>query len=56
MKNSLHFNLNISSEIIQDNEIMVSFDVEWLFTTVSVKDSVLVLLTMLESNHESKPF
>ena len=32
VKNSLHFIFNISSEIIQDNQIMVSFDVEWLFT------------------------
>ena len=56
MKDSLHFIFNISSKIIQDNQIMVSFDVEWLFTTVSVKDSVLVLLTKLESNHETKPF
>ena len=55
-KNSLHFIFNISSEIIQDNQIMMSFDVEWLFATVPVKDSVLVLLTTLESDHEIKPF
>ena len=56
VKNSLHFIFNISSEIIQDNQIMMSFDVEWLFATVPVKDSVLVLLTTLESDHEIKPF
>ena len=56
VKNSLHFIFNISSEIIQDNQIMVSFDVELLFTTVPVKDSVLVLVAKLESNHETRPF
>ena len=56
VKNSLHFIFNIFSEILQDNQIMVSFDVEWLFTTVPVKDSVLVLLTKLGSDHETKPF
>jgi len=56
LKNSLNFIFNISSEIIQDNQIMVYFDVEWLFTTVPVKDSFLVLLTKLESNHETNPF
>ena len=35
---------------------MMSFDVEWLFATVPVKDSVLDLLTKLESDHETKPF
>ena len=56
VKNSLHFIFNISSEIIQDNQIMVSFDVELLFKTVPVKDSVLVLVAKLESNHETRPF
>ena len=56
VKNSVHFIINISSAIIQDNQIMMSFDVEWLFATVPVKDSVLVLLTKLESDHETKPF
>ena len=56
VKNSLHFIFNISREIIQDNQIMVSFDVELLFTTVPVKDSVLILLTKLESNLETKYF
>jgi len=53
---SMHFVFNISSEIIQDNQITVSFDVEWLLATVPVKDSVLVQLAKLESYHETKPF
>ena len=56
VKNSLHFIFSSSSEIIQDTQIMMSFDVEWLFATVPVKDSVLDLLTKLESDHETKLF
>ena len=35
---------------------MMSLDVEWRFTIVPIKDSVLVQLTKLESNHETKAF
>ena len=56
VKNSLHLIFHISSEIIQDNQIIVSFDVEWQFTTVPVKETVQVLLTNLESDDETKPF
>ena len=56
VKNSLHFIFNISSEKLHDNQIIVSFDVEWLFTTVPAKETVQVLLLKLESNHETKPF
>ena len=56
VKNALHFIFNISSEKLHHNQIMVSFDVEWLFTTVSVKETVQVLLIKLESDHETKPF
>ena len=56
VKNSLHFMFNISSEKLHDNQIMVSFDVEWLFTTVPVKETVQVLHIKLESDHETKPF
>ena len=55
MKNSLHFIFNISSEKVHDNQIMVSFDVEWLFTTAPVRETVQVLLIKLESDHETKP-
>ena len=55
VKNSLHFIFNISSEKLHHNQIMVSFDVVWLFTTVPVKDTVQVLLMKLESDHETKP-
>ena len=34
---------------------MVSFDVEWLFTTTPVKETVQVLVLKLESDHETKP-
>ena len=56
VKNSLHFIFNISSEKLHDNQIVVSFDVEWLFTTVSVKETVQVLLIKLECDNETKPF
>ena len=56
VKNSWHFIFSSSSEIIQDTQITMSFDVEWLFATIPVKDSVLDLPTKLESDHESKPF
>ena len=40
VKNWLHFIFSISSEKPYDNQIMVSFDDEWLFTTVPVKETV----------------
>jgi len=55
VKNSLHFILGSSSEIIQDTQIMMSFDVEWLFATVPVKDPVPALPTKPGSDHETKP-
>ena len=55
VKNSLHFIFDISSEKLQDNQIMVSFHVERLFTTVPVKETVQVLLIKLESDQETKP-
>ena len=36
MTNSAHFVSNVSNETILDNEIMVSFDVESLFTNVPI--------------------
>ena len=56
VKNSLHFLLTITSYIIQDNQITVSFDVEWLFTSVHVEDAVQALLKMLESDRVTKQF
>ena len=56
VKNSLHFIFNISGEKLHDNQIMVSFDVEWLFITVPVKETVPVPLIKLESHHETKSF
>ena len=57
VKNLLHFIFNTSSsEKLHDNQIMVSFDVEWLFITVPVKETVQVLLIKLESDHETQPF
>ena len=55
VKNSLHFIFYTSSEKLHDNQTMVSFDVEWLFTTVPVKETVQILLIKLESDHETKP-
>ena len=57
VKNLLHLIFNTSSsEELRDNQIMVSFDVEWLFITVPVKETVQVLLIKLESDHETQPF
>ena len=56
VKNLLHLIFNTSSEKLHDNQIMVSFDVEWLFITVPVKETVQVLLRKLESDHETQPF
>ncbi|KAL9962144.1 hypothetical protein ACROYT_G031222 [Oculina patagonica] len=48
--NSAHFVSTISSETILDNEIMVSFDVESLFTNVPIDDAVQAALRKLEND------
>ena len=48
--NSAHFASVISSEKIQDHEIMVSFDVESLFTNVPIEGPVQAALRKLESD------
>ncbi|KAL9955801.1 hypothetical protein ACROYT_G037182 [Oculina patagonica] len=47
--NSAHFVSTISSETILDNEIMVSFDVESLFTNVPIDGAVQAALYKLTS-------
>ena len=48
--NSAHFASIISSEKIQDNEIMVSFDIESLFTNVPIEGAVKAARRKLESD------
>jgi len=48
--NSAHFASIIISEKIQDNEIMVSFDVESLFTNVPIEGAVQAAQRKLESD------
>ena len=48
--NSAHFASVISSEKIQEHEIMVSFDVESLFTNVPIEGAVQAALRKLESD------
>ena len=50
MTNSAHFASIISSEKIQDNEIMVSFDVESLFTNVPIEGAVQAARRKLDSD------
>ena len=50
MTNSAHFISTISSETIQDNKIMVSFDVESLFTNVPIDAAVQAALQRLEND------
>ncbi|XP_078357458.1 uncharacterized protein LOC144642366 [Oculina patagonica] len=48
--NSAHFVSTISSETILDNEIMVSFDVESLFTNVPIDGAVQATLRKLKND------
>ena len=48
--NSSHFVSTISHERIQENEVMVSFDVESLFTNVPIEDAVKAALCKLEND------
>lgn len=50
MTNSAHLPATISGEKIQDHEIMVSFDVESLFTNVPIKGTVEAARQKLESD------
>ena len=47
--NSAHFVSTVSNETILDNEIMVSFDVESLFTNVPIDAAVQAALQKLEN-------
>ena len=48
--NSVHFVSTVSNETILDNEIMLSFDVESLFTNVPIDDAVQAVLQKLEND------
>ena len=48
--NSSHFVSTISHERIQENEVMVSFDVESLFTNVPIEGPVKAALCKLEND------
>ena len=50
MTNSAHFVSTVSNETILDNEIMVSFDVESLFTNVPIDAAVQTALQKLEND------
>ena len=50
MNNSVHFVSIISSEMILDNEIMVSFDVGSVFTNVPIDAAVGAALQKLEND------
>ena len=50
MTNSVHFVSTVSNETILDNEIMVSFDVESLFTDVRIDAAVQAALQKLEND------
>ena len=50
MTNSAHFVSTVSNETILDNEIMVSFDVESLFTDVRIDAAVEAALQKLEND------
>ena len=48
--NSTHFVSTISHERIQENEVMVSFDVEALFTNMPIEDAVKATLCKIEND------
>jgi len=48
--NSTHFVSTISHERIQENEVMVSFDVESLFTNLPIEAAVKAALCKLEND------
>jgi len=50
VKNSTDFASTIASEEIQDHEIMVSFDVESLFTNVPIEGTVQAVLQKMEND------
>ena len=50
LTNSAHFVSTTSSETILDNEIMVSFDVESLFTNVPIDAAVQTALQKLKDD------
>ena len=50
MTNSAHFVSTVSNEMILDNEIMVSFDVESRFTNVPIDAAVQAALQKLEDD------
>jgi len=50
VKNSTDFASTIASEEIQDHEIMVSFDVESLFTNVPIKGAVQAALQKMKND------
>ena len=50
MKNSTDFASTIASEEIQDHEIMVSFNVESLFTNVLIEGAVQAVLQKMEND------
>ena len=50
MANSAHSETTISSKKIQEDEIMVSFDVEALLTKVPIEAAVQAALQKLESH------
>ena len=50
MTNSAHFVSTVSNEMILDNEIMVSFDVESLFTDVRIDAAAQAALQKLEND------
>ena len=48
--NSAHLVFTVSNETISDNEIMVSFDIESLFTNVPIDAAVEAALQKLEND------
>ena len=50
--NSTHFVSTISHEKVHDNEVMVSFEVESLFTNVPIEGAVQTTLRKLENSSD----